>query len=148
MAAVSACVDKNPVLTVEGGKIKGVLTDSTNVMVYKGIPYAAPPVGNLKLKPPQPVVPWRGVKIADTFSKICPQAGSPPGTFCGTNSLERDPGSERTVSISILSAGGIDQFSGCKLPVAMWIHGRAFIGGYGREVTMDGMPGQQRALFL
>lgn len=50
--------EENPVLTIEGGQIQGVLTDSTNVMVYKGIPYAAPPVGDLRWKRPQPVVAW------------------------------------------------------------------------------------------
>ena len=60
--------DVNPVLTIEGGQIQGVLTDSTQVMVYKGIPYAAPPVGDLRWKKPQPVVAWEGVKVMDTFS--------------------------------------------------------------------------------
>lgn len=150
MMTVSACMDTNPVLTVEGGKIKGVLTDSTNVMVYKGIPYAAPPVGNLKLKLPQPVVPWRGVKIADTFSKICPQAGSPPGTFYwdefywnGTPDQSED-----CLYLNVWAPAASIGKADAKLPVAMWIHGGAFISGYGHEVTMDGDAWATRGVIL
>ena len=150
MAAVSACMDKNPVLTVEGGKIQGVLTDSTNVMVYKGIPYAAPPVGDLKLKSPQPVVPWEGVKIADTFSKICPQPGNPPGTFYGDEFYwDGTPDqSEDCLYLNVWAPTASLGKADAKLPVAMWIHGGAFINGYGHEVTMDGDAWAGRGVIL
>ena len=51
---------KAPVLTVEGGQIQGVGTDLPGVFVYKGIPYAAAPIGDLRRKEPQPVVPPSG----------------------------------------------------------------------------------------
>ena len=71
VAAIAACsAPKNPVLTVSGGQIQGVLTDSSQVMVYKGIPYAAPPVGDLRWQAPQPVPSWDGVKVCDTFGPI------------------------------------------------------------------------------
>ena len=57
----------NPVLTIEGGQVQGVLADNPGVYVYRGIPYAAAPIGDLRWKAPQPVVAWEGVKIADTF---------------------------------------------------------------------------------
>ena len=62
----SKAVD-NPVLTIEGGQVQGVTTDIPGVFVYRGIPYAAPPIGDLRWKEPQPVVPWEGVKLADKF---------------------------------------------------------------------------------
>ncbi|HEY5371990.1 MAG TPA: carboxylesterase family protein, partial [Hanamia sp.] len=57
----------DPVLTIEGGQIQGVETPTKGIISYKGIPFAAPPVGNLRWKEPQPVVPWQGVKIADKY---------------------------------------------------------------------------------
>ena len=57
----------NPVLTIEGGQVQGVKADNEGVTVYRGIPYAAPPIKALRWKAPQPVMPWQGVKIADKF---------------------------------------------------------------------------------
>ena len=54
----AGCAQKNPVLEVTGGKIRGVESETPGVLVYKGIPYAAPPVGNLRWQVPQPVVAW------------------------------------------------------------------------------------------
>jgi para-nitrobenzyl esterase len=66
-------------IKVDGGQIAGVTLDG--VRVFKGIPFAAAPVGDLRWKPPQPVVAWTGVKQADTFGPQCPQTpysdGSP-----------------------------------------------------------------------
>ena len=69
----------NPVLTIEGGQVQGVLADNPGVYVYRGIPYAAPPIGDLRWKEPQPVVAWDGVKIADTFGHPGYQAVHYPG---------------------------------------------------------------------
>ena len=54
---------ENPILTVEGGQIQGVLAENPGVYVYKGIPYAAPPIGDLRWKEPQPVVAWDSVRV-------------------------------------------------------------------------------------
>ena len=58
---------ENPVLKIEGGQVQGVTTEINGVYAFKGIPYAAPPIGELRWKEPQPVVKWDGVKIADNF---------------------------------------------------------------------------------
>ena len=61
LAALSANAAENPVLTIEGGQVKGVLADDhPDVYVYRGIPYAAPPIRENRWKAPQPVVPWKG----------------------------------------------------------------------------------------
>ena len=65
--AACAQQQESPILTIEGGQVQGVAADIEGVTVYRGIPYAAPPIGDLRWKEPQPVVPWEGVKIADTF---------------------------------------------------------------------------------
>ncbi len=64
---LAACEEKYPVLSIEGGKVQGIATETPGVTVFKGIPYAAPPVGDLRWKEPQPVVPWDGIKVMDTF---------------------------------------------------------------------------------
>ena len=74
---------QQPVVKVEGGQIQGIPSASSGIIVFKGIPYAAPPVGDLRWKRPQPVVKWKGVKVADTFSNICWQPGNAVGTFYG-----------------------------------------------------------------
>ena len=75
MVAVSANAAENPVLTIEGGQVQGVLADDhPDVYVYRGIPYAAPPIRENRWKAPQPVVPWKGVKICDTFGRPSYQA--------------------------------------------------------------------------
>lgn len=54
---------ENPVLTIDGGQIQGVLAGNPEVFVYRGIPYAAPPIGDLRWKEPQPVVAWDSIRI-------------------------------------------------------------------------------------
>ena len=58
---------------VEGGLIAGTPGWGWNVRQFRGIPFAAPPVGNLRWRPPQPVVAWQGVRAADRFSPVCMQ---------------------------------------------------------------------------
>ena len=57
---------------VETGDVEGV-ADGTTLAVYKAIPYAAPPVGNLRWKAPQPAKSWQGVRVCDTFGPWPPQ---------------------------------------------------------------------------
>ena len=59
-----------PVLTIEGGQIQGVLAENPGVYVFRGIPYAAPPIGDLRWKAPQPVEPWEGVRLCDKFGHL------------------------------------------------------------------------------
>src|SRR5579875_3249824 len=58
---------------VQGGLISGTPGWGWGVREYLGIPFAAPPIGELRWKPPQPVVPWQGVRAADRFSPACMQ---------------------------------------------------------------------------
>ena len=149
-ALIAACHPANPVLTVSGGKIQGVLTDSSNVLVYKGIPYAAPPVGALRWQAPQPVPAWEGVKVCDSFGPIAPQPGNAPGTFYGDEFYWQgtpDP-SEDCLYLNVWAPAATVGKPGAKLPVAMWIHGGAYLNGYGYEVTMDGDAWARRGVIL
>src|SRR6516164_9205106 len=67
------------VIRIEGGQISGTMADG--IRSFKGIPFAAPPVGTLRWKAPQPVVPWNGVRACDTFGPECPQAQYPQASM-------------------------------------------------------------------
>ena len=90
LAAVSANAQNNPVLTIEGGQVQGVLTDDhPDVFVYRGIPYAAPPIRENRWKEPQPIVPWKGVKVCDTFGRPSYQAIQYTGGYIRSGAMVR-----------------------------------------------------------
>ena len=66
---------KSTVVATTGGKVEGSYED--NLYVFKGIPYAAPPVGELRWMPPQPVKPWDGICPAKNYGNIAPQNAMP-----------------------------------------------------------------------
>ena len=150
--ALASCSSEpqNPVLDITGGKVQGVLTDSTNVMVYKGIPFAAPPVGDLRWQAPQPVVAWDGVKVADTFAKIPIQPGHEKGSFYWNefNWWDAPEQSEDCLYLNVWAPAGTVGNTGANLPVAMWVHGGGFTNGYSYELTMDGDAWAKRGVIL
>ena len=134
------CQDKdvNPVLTIEGGNVVGVVTPTKGIVAYKGIPFAAPPVGDLRWKEPQPVVAWKGTRVADTYGAASKQVTWDPQSFYGKEwrASGSVPFSEDCLYLNIWTpaAGQADK----KLPVAMWIHGGGFREGFAFEPEMDG----------
>ena len=123
-------VSENPVLKIEGGKIQGIPAESSGVYIYKGIPYAAPPVGDLRWKPPQPVKPWEGVKVADTYGPAAMQPPRQPGSFYYKEFYTDDghQNSEDCLYLNIWTPAPGKKNAG--LPVAMYIHGGAYASGY------------------
>lgn len=140
--------DTNPVLTIEGGKIIGVETCTPGVNVYRGIPYAAPPVGDLRWKEAQPVIPWVGIKCADEFGAAAMQVDRTPGEFYQIEFFpDGDPvRSEDCLYLNVWTsaAGKTDT----KLPVAMWIHGGGMMQGFGHEMEFDGEALAKRGVIL
>ena len=116
-------------VAVDGGQITGTASDG--VRVYKGIPFAAPPVGDLRWKAPQPVVAWGGVKHADTFGPQCVQQAYPAGS---PYAMAPAPMGEDCLYLNVWSAAG----AGDKRPVMVWIHGGAWTRGSGSTPTYDG----------
>jgi para-nitrobenzyl esterase len=110
---------------VEGGLVEG--TVENGVIVYKGIPFAAPPVGDLRWRPPQPVKSWNGVLKADRFCPACPQFNIPMLGFVNAGI------SEDCLYLNIWKPN--DTSEG-RLPVIVWIYGGGFfIGSTSQAVT-------------
>lgn len=130
------CAKENPVLTIEGGQVQGVETDIEDVYVYRGIPYAAPPIKDLRWKAPQPVIPWEGVLIADRFGHPGYQAVHYPGGYTTEWGYgDESPYSEDCLYLNVWTKypGQTDK----KLPVALWIHGGGYREGWGSEPEFD-----------
>jgi para-nitrobenzyl esterase len=136
--ALASCSDSNPVLTIEGGRVTGVQTQTKGIIAYKGIPFAAPPVGDLRWKEPQPVVPWEGVKVADKYGDAASQTTWDPESFYGREwrASGSVPFTEDCLYLNIWTPAAGK--TGKKLPVAMWIHGGGYREGFAYEPEMDG----------
>jgi para-nitrobenzyl esterase len=130
--------NSNPVLTIEGGQIKGVETPTKGIVAYKGIPFAAPPVGKLRWKEPQPIVRWNGIKTADKYGAAAMQVTWDPQSFYGREwrASGSVPFSEDCLYLNVWTPAAGDKNK--KLPVAIWIHGGGYREGFAFEPEMDG----------
>jgi len=127
--AVAALTDA---VLIEQGKLVGSGGRGAEVRVYKGIPFAAPPVAGLRWKPPQPPDHWQGVRRATEFGDSCPQPPYPSnGLFAGTTV----PISEDCLYLNIWTPA---KSAGEQLPVMVWIHGGGFDRGTGSASGYDG----------
>ena len=114
-----------PVRT-EAGLVEGVPSVDPAITVYKGIPYAAAPTGALRWRPPAPPIPWTGVRKADRFGSVCPQAQAPHATL---------PMSEDCLFLNVWSGASAATE---RRPVFVWIYGGGFSGGTGSSSEFDG----------
>jgi len=133
------------VVKVDGGELSGMAENG--VRVFKGIPFAAPPVGALRWKAPQPVVPWNGVKAADTFGAECMQLPYPAGSPYA--SAPR-PTSEDCLYLNVWTTAPArpSTGSGRAMPVMVWIHGGAWTRGSGSTPTYDGAALAKRGVVV
>jgi len=117
-------------IAIEGGRVRG--TSGGGVRVFKGIPFAAPPVGPRRWKAPEPVVRWSGVKAADKFSSQCMQPPYPAGSAYAS---PPQPMSEDCLYLNVWTAATANDN---KRPVMVWIHGGGWTRGSSSTATYDG----------
>ena len=131
-----------PVVRVDSGELQGVVDDG--VVSYKGIPFAAPPVGDLRWRPPQPVAPWNGVRQAAEFGADCMQGRFGPPPAPGAPAA-RVP-SEDCLYLNVWRPASAAP--GAKLPVMVWIYGGGFTGGSSSSPNTSGTQFAKQGVVL
>ena len=115
---------EGPVVPTDAGKVRGAVTDDGSI-VFRGIPFAAPPVGDLRWKPPQPVEPWDDVLVAVEEAATCPQSNQ------GWNAFAMKSTSEDCLYLNVRTP---DLSPDKPLPVMVWIHGGGNVAGGAADV--------------
>ena len=147
VAGLAACsavpvVDDSggPTVSTRSGDLVGVRDDDAEV--FWGIPYAEPPTGALRWRPPQPVTPWRETRDASEKSANCPQVESPhPLNWTGETRQSED-----CLYLNVWRPPGTTAKD--RLPVMVWIHGGSFKTGAGSWSAYDGHAFARRGVLL
>lgn len=124
-----------PEVQTKSGVVRGGIEE--DVTFFKGIPYAAPPVGANRWRPPQPVTPWKEVRDATKDCADCPQRAWP-----GSTAVQ----SEDCLFLNVWAPSSINKKS--KLPVMFWIHGGGFTGGSGSGPGSSGKAFAKQGVIL
>ena len=126
----------NRIAKTEKGEIEGIPGNIPQYTVFKGIPYAKAPVGELRWREPQETEKWEGVYHADHFGPIAPQMRHPKGSLYGDEFFQSaEDMSEDCLYLNIWTPEVKEEK---KLPVLFWVHGGGLTGGYGFEPEFDG----------
>ena len=133
---------------VENGRLRGIPSADPRVTIFKGVPYAAPPVGKNRWRAPQPAENWEGVREAYTFAPISiqDQPGIGDDVYCKEWHVDKDiPMDEDCLYLNVWTpANSTDE----KLPVLVWFFGGAFQWGYTPEMEFDGERLARRGIIV
>ena len=134
------------IVTTVKGQIRGIETE--HAYVYKGVPYAKPPIGDLRWHAPVPMEGWNGIIDAVRFQNRCAQPGEQPGSFYHKefflNPEYVPPMSEDCLYLNIWAPKEFKE----NCPVAIWYHGGGYIGGHSSEIEFDGECYAKRGIIL
>jgi carboxylesterase type B len=131
----SALTQAAPVVVhVESGELQGVVADG--VESFKGIPFAAPPVGDLRWRPPQRPAPWTGVRQATEFGADCMQGRFGPPPSAATGAATAPVPSEDCLFLNVWRPAAT---TARNLPVMVWIYGGGFVGGSSSSPNTSGI---------
>jgi len=136
---VSGSSEKEPIVKTSSGIIRG-LTDG-GISIFKGIPYATPPIGEFRWRPPQPVKAWEGIRDTKEYGFNCAQGGwgAAPGTI-------QEGSSEDCLYLNLWMPAGTK--ADANLPVMVWIHGGGFTGGSGAGEATSGEEFAKQGVIL
>ena len=139
MVSAAPATAQGPRVDAPAGAVRG--TDDGAIDVFKGIPFAQAPVGDLRWKPPVPLPRWEGERAATDFGPACVQPqGGPPNVY---SPAEQTPVSEDCLSLNIWRPEGA-----ANAPVLVWIHGGALLAGSSREPMYDGRKLAERGVIV
>jgi para-nitrobenzyl esterase len=132
-------------IKIAGGLVSGVQV-SDGVRAYKGIPFAKPPVEDLRWRAPQPAEPWSNTLIADTYRAVCVQRDPLGGHSIFTRLFLTPirPMSEDCLYLNVWTAASVGE----KRPVMVWIHGGGFLGGSSAGEIYDGTELAKKGVVL
>ena len=119
--AVTAAETSGPVVHTKEGPVQGSVRNG--ISSFLGIPYAAPPAGDLRWRPPQPHGAWTKTLDATRFANTCPQI-TELGVFAGPVSVTED-----CLYLNVFAPHANGNGNGKKLPVLLWIHGGGLFDG-------------------
>ncbi|MDB5124075.1 MAG: carboxylesterase [Mucilaginibacter sp.] len=128
----------SPQVKINNGTLRGTYNTATGIRSFKGIPFAAPPVGDLRWKEPQPVGDWTGVRKADHFGHMPMQK-----RVFADMVFRADTTSEDCLYLNVWTPA---KSSAQKLPVLVYFYGGGFVGGDGSELRYDGESMAQKGI--
>jgi para-nitrobenzyl esterase len=139
LVAAPVSAQSGPVVDAPSGAVRG--TTDGDIQAFKGIPYAVPPVGAMRWRPPAPMQRWKGVREATAFGPACVQ---PQGKSASVYS----PAAPLPVSEDCLTLNIWAPKNAKNAPVFFWIHGGALVSGSSREATYDGRRMAERGIIV
>ena len=140
----SATAARDPIVATESGKVRGALdAGGTPIRIFRGIPFAAPPVGNLRWREPQPVHSWSGIRDATQFAPRCMQQP------LFSDMRFRSPGiSEDCLYLNVWTPAKPSGSAQHKLPVLVYVYGGGFVAGDSSEKRYDGAALARRGIVV